>query len=183
MKNIRVANYVGKDPEDNLYDWDVLYRYPWNFEDVSTDSEINSTVVKSNLSSASNPQNQSTGTSPNASVYAITVCNAWGSTNVKYIPVFVAPLPEAKLTYSINSGDPVEITQDTTVVVNNGDTVAFDSTGSSAGTVPEINSTMYYPFTENTYDNSGAAFITTSNNGFYNNAAASIDNEWWSTDF
>ena len=178
MKNIRVANYVGKDPEDNLYDWDVLYRYPWNFEDVSTDSEINSTVVKSNLSNVSRPMDQSTGTSPNGSVYAITVCNAWGSTNVKYIPVFVSPQPETKLSYSINGGEQTEVTQDTTVVVNNGDTVSFDSTGSSAGTVPELNSTMYYPFTEDTTTNSGVTSITTAHNGFYDNAAVSFSDEW-----
>lgn len=178
MKNIRLANYVGKDPDAKLYNWGVIYQSPWAPEDVSIDSEINSTVVKSNLTGVVAPSQQTARTSPNASVYVTTVCNAWGSTNVKYVPVFVAPLPEAKLTYIINGGDPVEITQDTTVVVNNGDTVSFDSTGSTQGTVPEINSTMYYPFTENPSDDSGAASITTSNNGFYDNAAVSFDDEW-----
>ena len=178
MKNIRLANYVGKDPDAKLYNWGVIYQSPWTPEDVSTDSEINSTVVKSNLTGVVAPSQQTAQTSPNASVYVATVCNAWGSTNVKYVPVFVAPLPDAKLTYSINGGDPVEITQDTTVVVNNGDTVSFDSAGSSGGAVSEVNSTMYYPFTENETDNSGVAFIATSHNGFYNNAAVSFDNEW-----
>lgn len=178
IKDVRISEYIGKDSEDNLYNWGVLYQSPWNFEDVSAESEIDSVVVKSNLSSVSNPQNQSTGTSPNASVYAATVCNAWGSTGVKYLPVFVSPLPDAKLNYSINGGEQTEVTQDSTVVVHNGDVVSFDSTGSSAGTVPELNSTMYYPFTEDTTTNSGVTSITTAHNGFYDNAAVSFSNEW-----
>lgn len=178
VKDVRISEFIGKDPTEKLYNWGVIYQSPWAPEDVSTDSEINSTVVKSNLTYVIEPQYQSTGTSPNGSVYAITVCNAWGSTNVKYIPVFVSPLPDAKLTYSINGSDPVEITQDTTVAVRNGDTVSFDSVGSSGGTVSEVNSTMYYPFTENADDDSGVAYIATSYNGFYNNTAVSFDNEW-----
>lgn len=178
IKDVRISEYIGKDTTEKLYNWGVIYQAPWTPEDVSTDSEINSTVVKSSLTYVTDPQSQIAQTSPNASVYVATVCNAWGSTNVKYIPVFVAPLPEAKLTYSINGGDPVEITQDTTVAVHTGDTVSFDSAGSSGGTVSEVNSTMYYPFTENADDNSGVASITTSYNGFYNNAAVSFDNEW-----
>lgn len=178
IKDVRISEYIGKDATEKLYNWGVIYQAPWTPEDVSTDSEINSIVVKSSLTAVVNPQNQTAQTSPNASVYVATVCNAWGSTNVKYIPVFVSPLPDAKLTYSINGGDPVEITQDTTVAVHTGDTVSFDSAGSSGGTVSEVNSTMYYPFTENADDNSGVAFIATSNNGFYNNAAVSFDNEW-----
>ena len=178
IKDVRISEYIGKDTDAKLYNWGVIYQAPWTPEDVSTDSEINSTVVKSNLTGVVAPSQQTAQTSPNASVYVATVCNAWGSTNIKYIPVFVAPLPIAKLAYSINGGDPIEITQDTTVVVNNGDTVAFDSAGSSGGTVSEINSTMYYPFTENPGDNSGVTSITTAHNGFYDNAAVSFNDEW-----
>lgn len=178
IKDVRLTEYIGKDSEDNLYNWGVIYQSPWTPEDVSAESEIDSVVVKSNLSSVSNPQSQSTGTSPNASVYVATVCNAWGSTGVKYIPVFVSPQPETKLSYSINGGEQTEVTQDTTVIVNNGDTISFDSAGSSAGTVPELNSTMYYPFTEDTTTNSGVTSITTAHNGFYDNAAVSFSGEW-----
>lgn len=178
IKDVRISEYIGKDSEDNLYNWGVLYRSPWNFEDVSAESEIDSVVVKSNISSVSNPQNQSTPTSPNGSVYAATVCNAWGSTGVKYLPVFVSPQPETKLSYSINGGEQTEVTQDSTVAIQNGDVVSFDSTGSSAGTVPELKSTMYYPFTDNPTTNSGVASITTAHNGFFDNAAVSFDNEW-----